>query len=1110
MRGILSLILCAIIVNVNSQDRPTTDPEVLYALGQQLYDNGKYNDAADTLRVAAALFVGKADISGQIKAQQLHGECLANLSRCEEALDILSKTLELAKANFAEDTREVADGYYYLARATGGCARKWEEAVGLMNKSTALKRKVYGEDMPEVALNHTFMGYMQHNLGRYDSAIHYLDIALQIGKDQSPEDEVETSNVLFHLGNAYMMKGDLARALELELQSLAIREVKLGPDHASLSNTITVIGAIYQRLGNHERALEYFHKGLEIRKRSLGLEHMNVAASYYTIGTVYSNIFNYDQAIRYTQQGNRITEKVYGESSDILPTYYAYTGRLYSRIGEYETAEVFFEEAEKQAEKNLKSDHPYLGLVYSMIAEYYSENGVLTHATTYSEKAIRIFQDVYGKGTERESGMVGKLAGCYLKNGQGEKAMELYRKALVMLQKKHGPEDPRLANAYHELGVAISKQGLPKQALEQYRMALRCLSSQPETLKDIYANPAPEHLGNRFRALNIGVSKVEGLAVLARQDSSDETHRHVLEAADFCMDLISEIDFGYNTENERTELEALSRRVFNRMIDAAYVLYDRSGDEEYVRAAFIASEKSRAAILLESMRDANAKKLAGVPDSLIEEERDLKILLAWHRNQVYRAEKASKREEVERHQQQAFYTDRQLEQLKRRLEAGFPAYYHYRYTRPEPSLDRVRDLIEGDTEVVEYYVGDSVIYAFGITDTNTKFHRIPKTGLLLSLIRNYQRSLSDARFIINHRDSADYLYTHSAAALYDELVGPLVQNLTAERLVIVPDDILAQTNFGVLLSEKVAGGRPDYRSLPYLLRDYQISYAYATEFVGVEADGGEYAQQHRFAGFAPSYPDNAFSETDPLIHPLVDVVVRDGMLPLPGAQKEVEMINSFMGGDTWLAQEATETNFKQHASAYAVIHLAMHSLLNNENPNFSELLFNPEYDDLNDGYLNVAEIYNLNLRARMVVLSACSSGAGKVKLGEGPITLSRAFSYAGCPSVVMSLWKIPDNVTAEIMAGFYGELSGGYNKDEALRNAQLKFLNETTDPINHHPYFWAGFVVMGDTTPLPSRSSYLILVGGVLSLVLVSAAVVAVRRRRKAETQKASSIASAS
>jgi CHAT domain-containing protein len=273
-----------------------------------------------------------------------------------------------------------------------------------------------------------------------------------------------------------------------------------------------------------------------------------------------------------------------------------------------------------------------------------------------------------------------------------------------------------------------------------------------------------------------------------------------------------------------------------------------------------------------------------------------------------------------------------------------------------------------------------------------------------------------------------------------------------------------------LLYDAITG--TNFNKHPYLASRYVISYAYSTAYLK-DANAGNRKAENNFAGFAPSYKQYDYIGVDSTVHPMVALVVRSGQLPLPGATEEVNMISKMMKGESWLDEEATETNFKLHGDDYNVLHLAMHSLLNDEEPRYSELLFNYNKDTVNDGFLTIAEIYNLKLNAQLVVLSACSSGFGKIQHGEGPISLSRAFSYAGCPSVVMSLWKVPDLITTKIMKEFYDGLNKGMGKDEALRAAQQNFLRDNADPLYRHPYYWAGFVVIGDTTPLETQRPYL-------------------------------------
>src|SRR5690606_24760709 len=159
MRQVLVLLFFLNLIDACAQNGLSIPADTLFATGEKLYRDGKYSLAADTLEQAIALYERSGNLSGRIKAQQLRGECFANLARCDEALSILSATLALAQSNFENETSEVAESFYYLARATGGCAAKWDEAIALMHRSSALKKKVYGVNTTNLARHHTFIGF---------------------------------------------------------------------------------------------------------------------------------------------------------------------------------------------------------------------------------------------------------------------------------------------------------------------------------------------------------------------------------------------------------------------------------------------------------------------------------------------------------------------------------------------------------------------------------------------------------------------------------------------------------------------------------------------------------------------------------------------------------------------------------------------------------------------------------------------------------------------------------------------------------------------------------------------------------------------------------------
>jgi CHAT domain-containing protein len=195
--------------------------------------------------------------------------------------------------------------------------------------------------------------------------------------------------------------------------------------------------------------------------------------------------------------------------------------------------------------------------------------------------------------------------------------------------------------------------------------------------------------------------------------------------------------------------------------------------------------------------------------------------------------------------------------------------------------------------------------------------------------------------------------------------------------------------------------------------------------------------------------------------------------PLVGTIKEVQSINETVPSRVFINEKATEANFKKYASDYNVLHLAMHTILRDDNPLYSMLAFTnvDTGDTIEDNKLYAYEIYNMKLNAQMAVLSSCNSGFGKMQKGEGMMSLARGFIYAGCPSIIMTLWQVADKSSSELMTSFYKYLKRGKSKQEAMRLAKIDYLEEADD-LTSNPYFWSGFVVLGDGSPIYQKSGF--------------------------------------
>jgi CHAT domain-containing protein len=179
----------------------------------------------------------------------------------------------------------------------------------------------------------------------------------------------------------------------------------------------------------------------------------------------------------------------------------------------------------------------------------------------------------------------------------------------------------------------------------------------------------------------------------------------------------------------------------------------------------------------------------------------------------------------------------------------------------------------------------------------------------------------------------------------------------------------------------------------------------------------------------------------------------------------------------------------------------MHTIVNNDDPMYSKLAFVQKTDSLNDGFLNTYEIYNMRFNARMAVLSSCKTGYGKLMKGEGVMSLARGFMYAGCPSIVMTLWEVSDKSGAKLMQDYYQSLIKGKSKSVALQEAKLNFLKKA-DNLKANPYFWSTYVIIGDANPMYARSkNYLYWLGGVFVITGIAIFLVIRRRQKKNRAQ---------
>jgi CHAT domain-containing protein len=340
-----------------------------------------------------------------------------------------------------------------------------------------------------------------------------------------------------------------------------------------------------------------------------------------------------------------------------------------------------------------------------------------------------------------------------------------------------------------------------------------------------------------------------------------------------------------------------------------------------------------------------------------------------------------------------------------------------------------RDVLGSGRALVEYVLGESKSYVFVLGASGLVSAELPGRAEIEREVAAYRRELS-GRVTGLTVAGAMGRYSVSSRKMYSLLVGPVEKALAGNReLIVVPDGVLAYVPF-----ETLTGDGP-------LVAKFAIAYApSASALAGLRTRAG--------AGVGGTL----LALGDPVYGPAA------GLAKLPNTRGEVTAIGALFGAGErriYLGAEAKVGQLKgADLLGVRYLHVAAHGVLDEEAPGRSGVV-------LSDGVLEVPEILRLRMRAEMVTLSACQTGLGKVLAGEGVMGLSRAFLFAGARSVVVSLWNVNDAATAELMKAFYGNLKRGVGAAEALRLAKLGLANGAQRAWRH-PYFWAGFVFVGD------------------------------------------------
>ena len=887
------------------------------------------------------------------------------------ALIFLILACDFTQAQYLSDTWQ-ANRYYDRADSLSeqgqyaASNRLFQQAQRIYHKAKRWERYVACANS---------IGYNLCELFVLDSAGAIAQQALQISKQQLGTNHPENARSYHVLGTVQMHRGAIEEAIHYGQWSLQIHRQHYTEVHLQTANSYELLGAIYMHIEKYDQALTYYQQVLAVRKQLLGEMHSDVAVSYDDIGLVYQYQGAHNRALTYYQQALAIRRGLSVEIHPGIATSYNNIGAVYNSRGEYRQSLTYHQQALAIRKQLLGNIHPDVAMSYENMGAVYSKKKEYDRSLTYHRRALAVREQSLGNSHPDVAMSYNAIGTIYREKGEYDQSLVYHRQALAILKDRLGDIHPRVATVSTRIGRVHHCQRAYSRALSAYREGLMANGvSFSDT--SVYANPSIANYLNGSQLL----FTLEGKARILVELDLDSLAYDTYQLAD---SLLWKLTRSYFARGDKLLLANTTRRLYEEAIRTSLRRYYTTQNDQYLQAAFYFSERSKAGVLTEALSIREAKKFGRVPDQLLMLEASSKANRSFYQSQLTT-------EDSRQYEGKVFAANQQYDSLIQALETQYPAYYQLKYANRTATVPSVQSQLSSEEAVIAYFLGNMVRYAFVITANRFQVVTLPPDTLLNAQLSNLCRLL--------HSDSTSSTeYQQPAYALYRQLLAPIVKDsllIHINRLTIIPDGLLGYLPFELLLTA-LPTHETDYASLPYLILDYTVHYGYSATWLFHPITSTKRLANDQYIAFAPSYSGDS-SKTPP---PSTSEHFRSHLAPLRFNRQEAGNIRHHLPGLTLIDQEAVEGRFKQEAHRYNIIHLAMHALIDHQNPMYSRLVFSQDpTDSLEDGYLNAYEIYDMDLSADLAVLSTCQTGYGKLEQGEGVMSLARAFAYAGCPS----------------------------------------------------------------------------------------------------------------
>ena len=775
-------------------------------------------------------------------------------------------------------------------------------------------------------------------------------------------------------------------------------------------------GSMYYSLNALDSAVYYYKKAESVYSRYPALPESE--RLFNKFGALYYETGDYDKSISYFEKALSLVEENKPVNLFFVINYKNNIATALMKLGRYDQALEIFTDL-------LKYPNPGDALLYNTGNTYF-EQGNYNQALHYLRKVRNLDFEKYSS-----------LVKIFIALHQYDSAQYYLSKAnaLYALDKQAVPVITSAIMLKYSGDLKLV-EGKVLDALRDYQSAIIILDAG-FTDKAVSANPVSFTGLQNFQFLfDALLAKASALIQFDSLQPGRYYLDYALDAYASALSLVSHIEKTYFSDDARLFLKTKVNPSTRNAVDIAIRLFEKTKDSKYISQAFGFVENNKATVLQAGLKNLELSAIPGLPANLVAEEKSYRAMLARLKIQ---SEQVKNVGEATILQKKMRDIELSLAIVQNQLDEN-PVYHELKFYSAFPNMDSLQKRMRNSDEaILSYYYTNSRFICFYITKEGSGFSTVPLNEKLFSEIHSLRRELQSPQ-----ASGGKYL-REMGSALFKEIIAPIYEKIRDKRrLVIIPYNELGYLPFEMMVNP-VDGN--------LLLKKFAISYNYSVNFISNKYYGKETA--YEVLAMAP-FSEKGNSE--------------GGLPALPFSLEEIKDLP----GKKISGADATKAEFMQLASQFSVIHLATHAVANDTNLLGSYIEFYRLKNNADTMHrLYEQEIYATDLKsARLVILSACETGNGRLVNGEGVISLSRAFSYAGCKSVVTSLWKADEVSTSFITKRLHHYLQKGLAIDESLQKAKLDYLNSGDVPERFkNPAYWAHLVLLGDFQPVTKPDS---------------------------------------